>query len=129
MHSTRAWIAALCLVLLAGCSRKPEPPVALPSDSVTAYAANGWSGAERAEYYHLAEGSELLPYQLLANLKSVKTGKPFLEDMERFGFLPDAKSSTNPYGIPVGMTVGRSRNASAIGVDRKSVVSGKSADL
>ena len=117
MHSSRACIAALCLALLAGCSRKPEPSAALPSDSVAAYSANGWSGAERAEYYHLAEGSELMPYQLLANLKSVKTGKPFLEDMERFGFLPDAKSSTNPYGIPVGMTVGRSRNASAIGVE------------
>jgi hypothetical protein len=78
---------------------------------------NGWSGAERAEYYHLAEGSELMPYDLLANLKSVKTGKPFLEDMERFGFLPDEKSSTNPYGMPVGMTVCRSRNASAQGVE------------
>jgi len=58
-----------------------------------------------------------MPYDLLANLKSAKTGKPFLEDMERFGFLPDAKSSTNPYGMPVGMTVGRSRNASAKGVE------------
>lgn len=81
------------------------------------YSPNGWTGTERAEYYHLAEGSELMPYALLANLKSVKTGKPFLENMERFGFLPDAKSGTNPYGMPVGMTVGRSRNAGAKGVE------------
>jgi len=118
MHSSRACFVALCLVLLAGCSRKPEPPVSsLASESPAAYSANGWSGAERAEYYHLAEGSELLPYELLANLKSVKTGKPFLEGMERFGFLPDAQSGTNPYGLPVGMTVGRSRNVSAQGVE------------
>jgi cytochrome c5 len=81
------------------------------------YSTNGWSAAERSEYYHLMEGSELMPYALVANLKSVKTGKPFLEDMERFGFLPDAKSATNPYGVPVGMTVGRSRNADAKGIE------------
>jgi hypothetical protein len=117
MLSPRVRFAAVCFVLLTGCSRKPEPSASAPPDSAVAYSSNGWSGAERAEYYHLAEGSELMPYALLANLKSVKTGKPFLEGMERFGFLPDAKSGTNPCGMPVGMTVGRSRNASAKGVE------------
>ncbi len=46
-----------------------------------------------------------MPYALLANLKSIKTGKPFLQDMERFGFLPDHAGPANPYGLPVGMTV------------------------
>ncbi|MGA8579822.1 MAG: hypothetical protein WB579_14135, partial [Bryobacteraceae bacterium] len=117
MLSPRSCFAAVCFVLLAGCSRKPEPSPSVSPDSAVTYLPNGWSGAERAEYYHLAEGSELMPYALLANLKSVKTGKPFLQGMERFGFLPDAKSSTNPYGMPVGMTVGRSRDASAKGVE------------
>ncbi len=53
-----------------------------------AWSQNGWSDAERAEYYHLPEGSELMPYLLLANIVSVTTGKPFLENLERFGFLP-----------------------------------------
>src|SRR5260370_8694622 len=74
------------------------------------YSSNGWSETERAEYYHLPEGSELMPYALLANLTSVKTGKPFLEGMERFGFLPDNTSPLNPYGIPIGLTVSPSRN-------------------
>jgi len=117
MLSPRTCFAAACLVLLAGCSRKSQPSASVPSESAVAYSPNGWSGAERAEYYHLAEGSELMPYALLANLKSIKTGKPFLEGMERFGFLPDAKSGTNPYGMPVGLTVARSRNASAQGVE------------
>ena len=86
MLSPRVCFAAVCFVLLAGCSRKPEPSPSVPPDSAVAYSANGWSGAERVEYYHLAEGSELMPYALLANLKSVKTGRPFLEGMERFGF-------------------------------------------
>jgi hypothetical protein len=42
------------------------------------YSENGWTLGERAQYYHLAEGSELMPYALLANLKSSKTGRPFL---------------------------------------------------
>jgi hypothetical protein len=107
---------AIGLLLLAGCSKKPERAT-IVTDSGVAYSANGWSNAERAEYYHLAEGSELMPYPLVANLKSIKTGKPFLENMERFGFLPEGKSATNPYGMPVGMTVGRSRNASARGIE------------
>jgi hypothetical protein len=117
MLSTRPCFVAVCFVLLAGCSKKPETSPSVSPQSAVTYLPNGWSDAERAEYYHLAEGSELMPYALLANLKSVKTGKPFLEGMERFGFLPDPKSGTNPDGMPVGMTVGRSRNASAKGVE------------
>ena len=116
MFLPRSCCVAAALALLLGCSaRKPEPVETNPS-AVT-YLANGWSPAERAEYYHLPEGSELMPYVLLANVRSVKTGKPFLEDMERFGFLPDVKSATNPYGVPVGLTVARSRNASTKGME------------
>jgi cytochrome c5 len=117
MYLRRIYFPVVFLMMMTGCARKPESSAPVSPDSAVVYLTNGWSGAERAEYNHLAEGSELMPYDLLANLKSVKTGKPFLEDMERFGFLPDAKSSTNPYGMPVGMTVGRSRNASAQGVE------------
>ncbi len=79
--------------------------------------ANGWSDAERAEYYHLPEGSELMPYTLLANLVSVRTGKPFFQQMDRFGFLDDSVGADNPHGLPVGITAGPSRNASARGLE------------
>ncbi|MEI9972043.1 MAG: hypothetical protein WDO73_08260 [Ignavibacteriota bacterium] len=108
-------VVAVYLALLTACSKKPEPTAYIQEGA--AYLLNGWSPAERAEYYHLMEGSELMPYKLLANIKSVKTGKPFLENMDRFGFLPDAKSVTNPYGVPVGITVGRSRNSEAKGIE------------
>jgi mono/diheme cytochrome c family protein len=71
----------------------------------------------RAEYYHLAEGSELIPYALLSNLPGVKTGKPFLENMQRFGFIPDAASATNPPGLPVGLTTVHSRDKSHTGLE------------
>ncbi len=104
---------ALCL-LLANCSKQTLPRASVESSGVT-YAANGWSQSERDRYYHLAEGSELIPYALISNLQSVSTGKPFLEGMERFGFLPDRASAQNPHGLPVGMTVSRSRNRGTAG--------------
>jgi mono/diheme cytochrome c family protein len=78
---------------------------------------NGLSQAERNEYYHLSEGSELVPYALLANLKSVITGRPFLFEMERFGFLPDPAGPANPYGLPVGLAISRSRNRATVGME------------
>ncbi|MFN7997162.1 MAG: di-heme-cytochrome C peroxidase [Bryobacteraceae bacterium] len=101
---------------LAGCSREKPATLVAPAEAVT-YTPNGWSGPERAEYYHLAEGSELMPYSVLANVISVRTEKPFLEGMERFGFIPDAAGPQNPHGLPVGITVTRSRSAGASGIE------------
>jgi len=106
-------------LILAGCTSKPSSPQSSPSASseIVVWSQNGWSDAERAEYYHLAEGSELTSYELLANLVSVKTGKPFLDNMERFGFITDAKSPTNPHGLPVGLTTSHSRDNSHTGLE------------
>jgi mono/diheme cytochrome c family protein len=112
-------IAIAGLSIVAGCAQKASAPA--PSSSGSAetvvWIQNGWSDAERAQYHHLAEGSELMPYALLANLVSVKTGKPFLENMERFGFIPDAASATNPHGLPIGMTTVHSRDSSHAGLE------------
>jgi mono/diheme cytochrome c family protein len=107
------------LLMLIGCSPKSPAPGAASSSSpeTVVWIQNGWSADERAEYHHLPEGSELMPYQLLANLISVKTGKPFLQNMERFGFIPDAVSNWNPHGLPIGLTTGHSRNVSHIGLE------------
>jgi hypothetical protein len=119
MFFSRSAFVAVSVFLVAGCSRNPnhQPEGAGDLQHAVTYSANGWSQAEREEYYHVAEGSELMPYALLANLKSVKTGKPFLEDMERFGFLPDAAGQANPYALPVGLTLSRSRNAGTAGIE------------
>jgi hypothetical protein len=113
----RLCLLFVLLLLPVACSRQRQ----LSSSSATAdisiqYSSNGWSAAERAEYYHLPEGSELMPYAVLANVVSVKTGRPFLEHLERFGFVPDAARPNNPHGLPIGMTVVRSRNANLSGM-------------
>jgi len=58
-----------------------------------------------------------MPYELLANVVSVKTGRPFLENMERFGFIPDSAGGSNPHGLPIGLTTAHSRNESHIGLE------------
>lgn len=105
--------------ILAGCAPKPSAPQpsSPASGEAVIWSQNGWSSAERAEYYHLAEGSELISYALLSNLASAKTGKPFLENMQRFGFIPDAASATNPHGLPVGLTTVHSRDKSHTGLE------------
>ena len=106
-------------LILAGCGQKSSAPEPSSSAAVgtVAWSQNGWSDAERAEYHHLPEGSELMPYELLANVVSVKTGKPFLVNMERFGFIPDAQSATNPHGLPIGLTTVHSRDKSHTGLE------------
>jgi mono/diheme cytochrome c family protein len=108
------------LLILSGCSSKAPAPQAAesPQTGGRAWIENGWSPQERAEAYHLPEGSGLLPYALLANLKDADTGQPFLTNMERFGFIPDATNSTaNPHGLPIGLTAGRSRNSDHVGLE------------
>jgi hypothetical protein len=117
MLAPRSALIAAVLVLLAACGRKAQQQEAAESQHAIIYSPNGWTQGERDEYYHLAEGSELMPYALLANLKSVKTGKPFLQGMERFGFLEDHAGPANPYALPVGLTVSRSRNAGTAGIE------------
>jgi hypothetical protein len=111
------WMGIIIAALCCGCAGKKAAESAYSGTNAPVYLANGWSEAERAEYYHLPEGSELMPYVLVANLKSVKTGKPFLQGIERFGFLADGAGSANPYGMPVGLTVARSRNEGSQGME------------
>ena len=66
-----------------------------------------------SRYYHLSEGGEAFPIAWLLALEQVVTDadgrptyRPFLENVERFGLLPDPPSRYNPYGLPVGVTAG-----------------------
>ena len=51
--------------------------------------SNGLSDNEQAEYHHLRQGSEIFPIRLLRSLENPETGAPFMENMERFGLLPN----------------------------------------
>ena len=76
--------------------------------------SNGLTAEERQQYYHLSEGGEAYPIAwLLALEQELKDDKgkvvgyrPFLENIERFGLIPDPTSRYNPYGLPVGVSAG-----------------------
>lgn len=117
-----------CLVGCIGCSSKAPPKPSTPKpagrtvgsgEQETATAAvtelasaQGLTGEERARLYHLDMGGEIIPLDWLLALESSSTGKPFLENIERFGLLPD---STNRYGLPIGITAAESRDSRLVG--------------
>jgi hypothetical protein len=83
--------------------RFPQPPLG----------SNGLTDEERQQYYHLSEGGEAYPVAWLLALEQEVTGPdgrttylPFLENIERYGLIPDPPSRYNPYGLPVGVTTG-----------------------
>jgi mono/diheme cytochrome c family protein len=102
-----ALLGLLPLVVIAG-ARGPRGPVSPPRPF------QALTDDDRKDFYHMAEGSELFPAQWLAALVSAKTGKPFLEDLGRFGAIddpkgPEVKSGTATYRLPVGVTLAKSR--------------------
>jgi hypothetical protein len=113
----------LAAVVLGACSSNApdSTPAATQAPAVKAPPLeeyrNGLSDTERQEFYHLSEGGEVLPLALLRALTRARTPQdppgdgqvPFTQNLERYGFIPDTVSSQNPIGLPVGMTVARSR--------------------
>jgi hypothetical protein len=94
--------------VMGSCASAPRaPPPSAPGTG--GGGQGGLSRRERQEFYHLAQGNELLWLAVLRALPSrgtlegrVPGFQSFLEDSERFGFLSDPD---NPEGLPVGMAL------------------------
>ena len=89
-------IAMLALACSVTVARAADPGVVWPVP-----AGAGLTAAERARFYHLDEGGEIIPLDWLRALSSKRTGRPFMERLERIGFIADP---ADPAGLPVGMT-------------------------
>lgn len=95
-------------------TKPPKPGTGLPikrNVEGLVYLENCLPADKRADFYHLAEGSEIYPVLWLQALK-IQNGKYFLEDVETLGFLPDPD---NADGLPVGLTSGITRGLEALG--------------
>ncbi len=103
----------LSLILCAGCLREPPPriKVAGPQDQIKVV-NQGLTATERDRFYHLTMGSEIVPLAWLRALESVSTGQPFLDNVERFGLIPDPASAD---GLPIGLTAAPSKDARFVG--------------
>jgi len=116
----RTILLSWTILFVAGCARKPvtpatptgappptagatttKGPVREPSNTPDSGLYQGLSAAERERFYHLTMGSELFPLDWFHALESKLTGKPFLEDCDRFGLIADPN---DPDGLPIGMT-------------------------
>lgn len=101
----RRTLLMLALVFAVACTPKPKVAVVASDDSPADWQGitNGLQGVDQVRWHHLAEGSELYPLAWLLALETT-AGKPFLDNPERFGLLPEKVSPENPYGLPVGVT-------------------------
>ncbi len=108
-----ALLLASATSLFIGCTNTDTPSSDRSKATETSAFTNGLNAAERQELYHLVEGSELFPLSWVKALESKQTGKPFLEQSERFGLIADP---ANADGVPVGISVGETRDMRMFGV-------------
>src|SRR6266851_5154105 len=68
------------------------------------------------DFSHLPEGSEIYPIDWLRATMSIRTGKPFLDHLERFGFVSDPNGPLIPGNparrLPIGATLTTPRGSS-----------------
>jgi uncharacterized protein (DUF2235 family) len=88
--------------------RLEVPKIERPS--TVAWLPQNWSEDQRHRYYHMAQGSELLPYAWFLALEQPRftiKGAPLFRDdsyLQGFGFIPDSAYEQNPDALPVGFT-------------------------
>lgn len=83
------------------------------AQSDTAFLDQNWNDAERDFFYFADQGSRLINYDLFVNLEQADSKTLFRADdnMQKLGFIPAKASSSNPDGLPIGLT----RNGNQMG--------------
>ncbi len=69
------------------------------------YLSQGWSPADSLWFYNTTQGSNLLPYSFFLVLEQADSPALFRNDenIDRYGYLPQRPTVSNPDGLPVGM--------------------------
>jgi hypothetical protein len=69
------------------------------------YLDQGWTPADSLWFYTTTQGSDLLPYDFFLALEQAKSQELFRnpENMNRYRYLPQKATRTNPDALPVGM--------------------------
>jgi mono/diheme cytochrome c family protein len=69
------------------------------------YLDQGWSAADSLWFYTATQGSNLLPYSFFLVLEQSGSSALFRadENIDRYGYLPQRQTSSNPDGLPAGM--------------------------
>jgi hypothetical protein len=82
------------------------------------YLDQGWKPSDSLWFYTTTQGSDLLPYDFFLVLEQDKSQQPFRspENINRFRYLPQKATPTNPDGLPVGMVADRYRGTKYMGL-------------
>jgi hypothetical protein len=84
---------------------------------VQKYAEQGWSAADRDAFYTTSQGSVIMPYTWFRALRRVDVDEPFAGDqLQRYGYLPNSRSRSNPEGLPVGFVIAGDTTTGDIGM-------------
>lgn len=69
------------------------------------YLPQGWSPSDSLWFYNTTQGSNLLPYSFFLVLEQADSPALFRDDenINRYGYLPQRPTVSNPDGLPVGM--------------------------
>jgi hypothetical protein len=104
-------IAGLSTLSLSGASALWRFPLervsAQSSEDHVIYLNQGWSPEVREAYYHLSQGSTVMPYDVFLNLEAAGSQDLFRSDAnsERYGLTPDpVNPRTNPDGLQIGLS-------------------------
>jgi len=77
------------------------------SEDHVIYLNQGWSPEVQEAYYHLSQGSTVMPYDVFLNLEAAGSQDLFRSDAnsERYGLTPDpVNPRTNPDGLQIGLS-------------------------
>ncbi len=85
--------------------------------SQTVYLDQGWSAADSLWFYNTSQGSNLLPYSFFLVLEQSDSSALFRSDenIDRYGYLPQRATISNPDGLPIGMVRDKYQGKAYIG--------------
>ena len=79
---------------------------AQPTSPVVVYSDQGWSAADRDTFYTTSQGSRMMPYTWFKALRRADSNELFAADqLQRYGYLPNKRSKSNPEGLPIGFVI------------------------
>lgn len=98
------WGRGLLVALAAMFAAMTSCPSPLRADS--APNTQNWSAQERQAFYTTDQGSRIIPIFWFLALNKADGSGPFAAGgLARYGYLPNPKSASNPFGLPVGFMV------------------------
>lgn len=95
-----------CLAVLSIPARAEQVPE--PIGSAPIYLEQGWDDNDRQDYYHLSQGSQLVPYEWFIAVEQSDNVQLFADNahLQALGYLTQqAKSPRNPDALPIGFAL------------------------